>query len=55
MRQKQVEQEEQLKLSGPLTGGNFNQVDSSVKKILCPALALPNQTIHHDTEEQQVS
>ena len=29
--------------AGPLTGANFKSVDPSVKKILCPALGLPNE------------
>ena len=29
--------------AGPMTGGNFKSVDPSVKKILCPALGLPNE------------
>ena len=48
MRQKQQQSEsnsQSASLTGPVTGSNFKQVDPSVKKVLCPALALPNERI----------
>ena len=47
MRQKQAKTE----TKGPLTGGELKTNDPSVKKILCPALALPDQKLERENEE----
>lgn len=47
MRQKQTATE----TKGPLTGGELKTNDPSVKKILCPALGLPDQQIEREYEE----
>jgi len=31
--------------NGPITGSNFKTIDPGVKKVLCPALALPNERV----------
>lgn len=31
-------------LNGPMSGTNFKPLDVDIKKVLCPALALPNKT-----------
>ncbi|CAF0710967.1 unnamed protein product [Brachionus calyciflorus] len=43
MRKTQQEDAKSSNLNGPMTGGNFKQLDVNAKKILCPALALPNE------------
>ncbi len=46
MKQKQSNTDQNVNslTEGPVTGSNFKGIDPSVKKILCPALALPNET-----------
>jgi len=46
---KQKQQETSL-LTGPVTGSNLKQIDSSIKKVLCPVLALPNEKIVRNDE-----
>ena len=39
------QQQQSSTTSVALTGSNFKTVDSGVKKVLCPALALPNERV----------
>ena len=39
-------------VTGPLTGSNFKTIDTGVKKVLCPALALPNERVVLDVVNQ---
>ena len=49
--QKQAQSNNSTAVTGPVTGGNFKTIDPGVKKVLCPALALPNEKF----EQSEVS
>jgi ATP-dependent RNA helicase DHX8/PRP22 len=45
MRQQPTQTANNTMSTGPVTGSNFKTIDPGVKKVLCPALALPNERI----------
>jgi len=53
MKQKHIKPEiSDASLNGPMSGNNFKTVDSSVKKLLCPALGLADKAIKLDSDEE---
>ncbi len=54
MKQKQTKPDaSEATLAGPMSGNNFKTVDSSVKKLLCPALGRADQAIKLDSDEEK--
>lgn len=48
-----MKKKEQLQQpSGALSGSNYKSMDVGMKKVLCPALALPDQKVKRDSDEE---
>ena len=52
VKQEPVAASKEYGLDGPMTGGN-QKIDVAMRKILCPALALPNEKIHISSDEEE--
>lgn len=54
MRKPQNDDSKSSNLTGPMTGGNFRQLDVNAKKVLCPVLALPDEVRKSNSSDEEL-